>query len=167
MHILLLSNRFKYLVLSSPSHNYNLARSFGYRRWHRNNLFLLCPIFGLSIWAVKVYPCPLLSSHLFFCLHLLHFAMTVPRRIGLAKPENLETCENLFSFLHQSQDLIFNGCLNFLRTSSLVMWLYEMFKNIRQHAISKACVLLPSRCMIRRHREIWRWQGGASVSALI
>ena len=40
----------------------------------------------------------ILSSHLFFCLPLFLFPLTVPCRIVFAKPEDLETWPNHLSF---------------------------------------------------------------------
>ena len=88
----------------------------------------------------------ILSSHLFFCLLLFLFPFTVPCRIVFAKPEDLETWPNRLSFRFltrvRSSSYSPMAAWIFLRTSSVVTWsLYEMFNSLRQHLISKACVL--------------------------
>ena len=88
----------------------------------------------------------ILSSHLFFCLPFFLFAFTVPCRIVFAKPEDLETWPNhlSFRFLTRVRSSSYSpmAAWVFLRTSSLVTWsLYEMFNSLREHLISKACVL--------------------------
>ena len=40
----------------------------------------------------------ILSSHLFFCLHLFLFPFTVPYKIVFAKPEDIETWPDHLSF---------------------------------------------------------------------
>ena len=68
----------------------------------------------------------ILSSHLFFCLPLFLFPFTVPCRIVLAKPEDLETWPNHPSFLFltrvRSSSYSPMAAWIFLRTSSLVTW---------------------------------------------
>ena len=91
----------------------------------------------------------ILSSHLFFCLRLFLFPFTVPCRIVFARPEYLETWPNhlSFRFLTRVRSLSYSpmAVWIFLRNSSLVTWsLYEMFNSLRQHLISKACVLFSS-----------------------
>ena len=78
----------------------------------------------------------ILSSHLFLCLPLFLFPFTVPCRIVLAKPEDLETWQNhlSFRFLTRVRSSSYSpmAAWIFLRTSSLVTWsLYEMFNSLR------------------------------------
>ena len=77
----------------------------------------------------------ILSSHLFFCLPLFLFPLTVPCRIVFAKPEDLETWPNHlnFRFLTSVRSSSYSpmAAWIFLRTSSLVTWsLYEMFNSL-------------------------------------
>ena len=70
----------------------------------------------------------------------------MPCRIIFAKPEDLETWPNYLSFRFltrvRSSSYSPMAAWIFLRTSSLVTWsLYKMFNSLRQHLISKACVL--------------------------
>ena len=78
----------------------------------------------------------ILSSHLFFCLPLFLFPVTVPCRIVFAEPEDLETWPNHLSFCFltrvRSSSYSPMAAWIFLRTSSLVTWsFYEMFNSLR------------------------------------
>ena len=81
----------------------------------------------------------ILSSHLFFCPPLLLFPFTVPCKIVFAKPEDLETWPNHFSFCFmttvRSSSYSTMVAWIFLRTFLLVILaLYQMF-SLRQHLI--------------------------------
>ena len=68
----------------------------------------------------------MLSSHLFFCLPLLHLPCTVPCRIVLASPVDLVTCPYHFSLLRftvvKRSSWGPMACRVVFRTSSLAMW---------------------------------------------
>ena len=106
-------------------------------------LVLNCPS-----WASKVRPFPLLN--IVFQTLLLStissFPCTVRCRIVFAKPEDFEICPDHLSFRFltkiRSSSYFPMAAWIFLRTSSLVTWcLYETFTSLRQHFISKACIL--------------------------
>ena len=89
----------------------------------------------------------MLSSNLFLCLPCLLPLFTVPCKMVLARPDERETwpyhCSlRLFTIVRRSSCGPI-ACWILARTSSLVTRsLYEMCSILRQHLISKACILL-------------------------
>ena len=128
-----------------PSIPYNLGRLPGHHKWICNNPFPSCP--------VSSCPSPSLSTLFivfnFFWLPLLLFLFTMPCRIVLAKPEDLEMWPNHLSY-------------HLIRVIRLIA-----FCSISSQMPAFLSLALQSRSMIHRHTEIWKWQESASASPLI
>ena len=111
-------------------------------RWGTTDEFATIPFLLVLFSAALVEPAKsipihslILSSHLFFRLPLL-FPFTVPCRIVLAKPEDLETWPNhlSFHFLTRVRSSLYSpmAAWIFLRISSLVTWsLYGIFNSLQ------------------------------------
>ena len=102
----------------------------------------------------------ILSSHLFFCPPLLLFPFTVPCKIVFAKPEDLETWPNHFSFCFmttvRSSSYSTMVAWIFLRTFLLVILaLYQMF-SLRQHLIWKAYFLVFNSAVKFQYSQAYR-----------
>ena len=91
----------------------------------------------------------MLSSHLFFCLPCLLPTFTVPCKVVLARPDELETCSylvslHLFTMISRSSGTSI-ACWILAQTSSLATWsLSEMRSILRWCLISMARILLCS-----------------------
>ena len=112
----------------------------------------------------------MLSSYCFLCLPLHFPPCTVPCRIVLASPDDLETCPYHFSLClltevrRSSYGLMAFPIVVF--TSSLVMWsLYRILRSLWKHLISRACILFSMSAVTVHisHAYIWTWPGNASV----
>ena len=143
--------------------------TFAYQfTWHckfvgKCSICHLCPWFNLSLHHISLFLHLILSStslralqnfhpvhseilfsQRFYCRPLLLPPCTVPCKIVLASPDDLDTCPNHFNLRFFTVVKISSwgpmACLILSLTASLVMWsLYEMPSSFLKHLISVAC----------------------------
>ena len=133
-------------------------------RWGATDVATLSPQFillsaSLTAWQnFNPVHSAMLFSRRFFCRPLLLPPCTVPCKIVLASPDDLDTCPNHFNLRFFTVVKISSqgpmACLILTLTASLVMWsLYEMPSSFRKHLISVAynlytqpqsCILYPT-----------------------
>ena len=128
-----------------------------------NNYFYLflrsCPIVNIVFLPLLLLP-------------LCSFPFTVPCRIAVAKPEDIQTFKNYLSFrvLTRVRSSLYSPMLlgSFCKPPH---WKRDpctkcsiVFGSISSQRSAFFSLTLQSRALIHRHTEIWKWQKCASVS---